>query len=385
MSNSSLTQRNKGKIVRYSILITVIYLIVFGYLSVRPFEKWVLAPFVDGILGVFMGAGAIAIITGIILVVQSVIESERTKKQKVFDQKLALYNQIIDEMQEVYRIKEDEESQILDAEERMGLYFTQLRVALLSRPKTLQSFSRLVNNLADQDGVIKAEASKLLLDFVIDAREDLDVQQPMNATDQAMLDDAIEIAEKEAEHIRTLGRATYFVGDNPLQQYLDQFSEQADSTLIQTMNDVHDYLVEQFANRDGVSFDYTRTGGLSCFALGKKRGAKFCYLRFEDFSEKPGKPRKLGVHLYLLKSPSNDYEVPRINGLSTHQSWHGFEFFTVKLISPEDFSDEVKSMIAESYKTRVQSEVLKERKSKKELRELAKRDLDELDEDESGE
>ena len=59
-SKNALTRRSRGRIIRYSILITVIYLVVFGYLSVRPFDDWALAPFVDGMLGVFMGAGAIA-------------------------------------------------------------------------------------------------------------------------------------------------------------------------------------------------------------------------------------------------------------------------------------------------------------------------------------
>ncbi len=375
-NDSILTSRNKRKIVGYSLLIIVLYFLVFGYLSVRPFDKWALSPFVDGMLGVFMGAGTIAIITGIILVVQSVIEAERTKKQKVFDQKLALYNDIIEEMKEFYRIKEGEEGQVIDDEERSALFFTQLKVALLSRPKTFRSYSKLLENIAEDDGSVKDTASKLLLEFIVDARDDLDVQQKMSPDDKALMNEAIAIAEKEAEGIRLKGRATYFVGDSPLQQYLSQFEDRAEPELIQTIETVHEFLVNRFSGREGVEIAYTATGGVSLFALGKQRGSKFCYLRLDDRLPVPGEGKRLRVDLYLLKSASNGYAIPSVDRLTTHQSLYGFEFYTVRLSTPTDFRDEIKHLIEDSFDTRVNGGVVSERKSKQELRLLAKEGLE---------
>ena len=383
-SKSGLTQRSKSRFIRYSILITVIYLVVFGYLSVRPFDKWTLSPFVDGMLAVFMGAGAIAIITGIILVVQSVIESERDKKQKVFDQKLALYSGIIEQMESFYRLKEEEDVPIIDQQERMNLFFTQLKIALLARPKTFRSFSQLINDIADDDGVIKEEAAHLLLEFVMDARNDLDVQEEMTPEDQQSLNESMEIAEKAATNIQTTGRATYFVSENPFQQYIDQFTSPAgreeaghlkrrwnrvpgESTMA-VLQDAHRFLEADFEGRDGVFFDYSKTGGCACFALNKKRNGKWCYLRFEDWKGIYHDENESEITtLYLLRPPRTNYEVPKIDGVLTAQSPFGTEWFFMKLERPEQFSQEVKDLVEESFQTRVDGTATEERLPKKEL------------------
>jgi hypothetical protein len=56
--------------------------------------------------------------------------------------------------------------------EKLELFFTQLNIGLLSKPKTFKSFSKLINEVAEEDGKLKEGASKLLLDFIIDARDD---------------------------------------------------------------------------------------------------------------------------------------------------------------------------------------------------------------------
>ncbi|GAH18054.1 unnamed protein product, partial [marine sediment metagenome] len=200
-----ITPKNRNKIIGYSIIITIIYFACFVLLKTHPFEDWWLWPFFDDMIGVFMAAGAIAIITGIILVVQSVIESERDKKQKVFDKKLALYSGIIEQMEGLYRLKEGEEVPLIDDQERTDLFFTQLKVALLAKPKTFRSYSQLINDIADDEGVIKEEATKLLLDFIVDARSDLDVQEEMSPEDQKSFNESLEIAEKAAGNIQKTG------------------------------------------------------------------------------------------------------------------------------------------------------------------------------------
>ena len=116
-----------------------------------------------------------------------------------------------------------------------------------------------------------------------------------------------------------------------MKQYLEQDRHKgASKELLDTINQIHMYLRSEFENRKGVEFDYTRTGGLSCFALGKKRNAKFCYLRFESAYIDDENVKSRFVALYLLKTPKNDYKVPVIKGITAHQSYHGFEFYTLK-------------------------------------------------------
>jgi hypothetical protein len=386
-----ITRSSRNRIILYSVIITVIYFACFAFLSTRSFQDWQLWPFFESMIGVFMGAGAIAIITGIILVVQSVIESERDKKQKVFDKKLTLYSGIIEQMEGFYRLKEDEDVPMIDQRERTDLFFTQLKVALLARPKTFRSFSQLINDLADDEGVIKEEATRLLLEFVLDARNDLDVQEEMTPEDQKSLNESMEIAEKTASNIQKTGRGTYFVSEDPFQQYVDQFlSAQGREELgkpkrlwdkrpaeaaVQTIRNVHQYLRDNYENREGVTFDYSRTGGCAGFALGMKRNAKFCYLRFEGWRGVNNDQEETEIpNLYLLKSPKNGYEVPRIDGVLATQSPHGYEFYCMKLSRPEQFTSEVQSLIEDSFQARNDGLVIKERKTKAELIELANRD-----------
>lgn len=393
--SGDITPKNRNKIITYSIVIAAIYFACFALLSTHTFQEWALWPFFESMIGVFMGAGAIAIITGIILVVQSVIESDREKKQKVFDKKLALYSGIIDQMEGFYRLKDEEEAPLIDDQERMGLFFTQLKVALLARPKTFRSYSQLISDFADDEGVIKDEASRLLLEFVVDARNDLDVQEEMSPEDQKSFSESLEIAKKAADNIQKTGRGTYFVSDAPFQQYLDQFmtpegrrdlgftkamiDKKPEKSAIETINAVHEHLKEHFEYRPGVNFDYTRTGGLACFALGQKRNAKFSYLRFEVWDFKPGDGFEPGkreaVVLYLLKSPKNEYQVPKIDGVFTASSTHGNEFFRVNLNTPEQFNSQVKALIEEAFEARNDGLVTQEKKSRKALIALFQNEL----------
>jgi hypothetical protein len=273
----------------------------------------------------------------------------------------------------------------------MDLFFTQLKIALLARPKTFRSFSQLINDIADDDGVIKEEATHLLLEFVMDARNDLDVQEEMTPEDQQSLNESMEIAEKAATNIQKTGRGTYFVSDDPFQQYVGQFTspqarEEAGHVkrqwnrtpgedAMKALQDAHQFLKDDFEGREGVTFDYSRTGGCACFALGMKRNAKFCYIRFESWKGVHNDEEESDIAtLYLLRPPSTNYQVPKIDGVLTAQSPFGTEWYFMKLERPEQFSQAVKDLVEESFQTRVDGLVLKDRLPKAELIEKSNRD-----------
>ena len=89
----------------WGFVIVVFYVLCFGFLKTHNFQDWTLLPFIESLIGTFMGAGAIAVITGIILIFQSSIQAEQDKKQEVFKEKMKLYSSIIDKMTEINRDK----------------------------------------------------------------------------------------------------------------------------------------------------------------------------------------------------------------------------------------------------------------------------------------
>lgn len=174
------------------IVISIVYFIAFGLLFLFEGADWPLKGFFDSVVGVFLGAGAIGFITSMLFIFQSKIQSENSKKESVFERKMALYDAIITEFEQVL---EDAE---ISKDEEKRLFFTQLRVLLLSSPKTLEAYSKLIGSLRDDTGEVSAEIGPRLLEFIEQAREDLDVQVPMTANERASYNSALQVARSEA-------------------------------------------------------------------------------------------------------------------------------------------------------------------------------------------
>ena len=71
-----LSKQIKKQFMVWGIYVLIFYVVCFAFLVVHNFQVWTLSPFVESIIGLFLGAGAIAIITGIILVFQSSIQAD---------------------------------------------------------------------------------------------------------------------------------------------------------------------------------------------------------------------------------------------------------------------------------------------------------------------
>ena len=144
------TKQKQAFIIWLTILL-VIYFVSFGLLVVHKFQFWMLSPFVESQIGVFMSAGAIAIITGIILIFQSSIDSEQKKKQEVFKNKMKLYSRVIEGMNSI-RLSGN-----VDEEDRIKILSLCSEIGLLSNISTFNEFNEFVNKLADIDGEIEVK------------------------------------------------------------------------------------------------------------------------------------------------------------------------------------------------------------------------------------
>ena len=106
-----------------------------------------------------------------------------------------------------------------------------------------------------------------------------------------------------------------------------------------------------------------------------KRNAKFCYLRIENWKGVANDQDESEITtLYLLRPPRNNYQVPEVDGVLTAQSPFGTEFYFMKLERPEQFTQAVRDLVEESFQTRVDGLVMKERLSKAELIEKSNRE-----------
>ena len=242
-----LSKQMKNQFKVLGIIVLIFYVVCFAFLIIHNFQVWTLSPFVESLIGVFMGAGAIAVITGIILIFQSSIQAEQEKKQAVFDKKMSLYQSIITEMNEKFKVREGEENSMITPEERLELFFTQLNIALLSKPKTFRLFSEMLNNISDEEGKITDDDPKKLLRFIQEAREDLDVQEPMTAEDIADFSVAVKFAEKEAESLSKPFQKTFY---NDFEDYLKNNPNvtKVGEQRVQLLREIHNLIIKAFAN-----------------------------------------------------------------------------------------------------------------------------------------
>ena len=225
-----LSKQIKKQLMVWGIYVLIFYVVCFAFLVIHNFQVWTLSPFIESLIGVFMGAGAIAVITGVILIFQSAIQAEQEKKQKVFDKKMNLYQSIITEMNEKIKVRKGEKYSMITPEERLELFFTQLNIALLSKPKTFRLFSEMLNDISDEEGKITDDAPKKLLRFIQEARKDLDVQEPMTAEDIADFSVAVKIAEKEAKNLSKPYQKTVFNDIDGMIKHLNEKSKISEKT-----------------------------------------------------------------------------------------------------------------------------------------------------------
>ena len=184
------TKQKQAFIIWLTILL-VIYFVSFGLLVVHKFQFWMLSPFVESQIGVFMSAGAIAIITGIILIFQSSIDSEQKKKQEVFKNKMKLYSRVIEGMNSI-RLSGN-----VDEEDRIKILSLCSEIGLLSNLRTFNEFNEFVNKLADGDGEIEViNYPSRLMKFVSAAREDLEVHGSMTKEEKKQLEESFTKSEE---------------------------------------------------------------------------------------------------------------------------------------------------------------------------------------------
>lgn len=303
----------KKQMTKWGIGTLIFYLLCFGFLKVNVFQSWTLLPFVESLIGVFMGAGAIAIITGIILLFQSSIQAEQEKKQEVFRNKILLYHNIIDKMEEITKddkIHETEEKEIVSL---------LARIQLLANPitygKFVEFFECLTKEsdegeelLADEKGHyrnVPEDYHNLFLEFISSARDDLEVQEEMTEEQQANLRKTNQQAKEATENLVTEKRQPYQKLDS-LDEWIAQIND--DHVLTQKQKD----FVKSFHNK------------MKKLEIGTKHGKIEYTSRISMFAqEKSGSlflrlylGKKDTIQFNLLRNHEKNYYRPSVDGLN---------------------------------------------------------------------
>ena len=88
----------KWQILLGVFIIGVFFIIPFSLLDQLEWDPdWKHANFVDSILATMLGGVAVAIITGVLIIFQNVIGMDREKNQKIFDQRVQLYKNFLEQ------------------------------------------------------------------------------------------------------------------------------------------------------------------------------------------------------------------------------------------------------------------------------------------------
>lgn len=163
-----------------SIIIGIIYFGTFGFLKVYEFTEWEYGPFIQSVLGVFLGAGAIGIITGVIIMFQAALESKKEKAKEIFDQKIRLYKTVIDEVSKMF-----EDGNITESEFRK-IELLMLKMQLMAKDETVSTFVDFYKKIAEKipdDGEegkemevgVDTQLKNLFSNFVNQCRTDLEL------------------------------------------------------------------------------------------------------------------------------------------------------------------------------------------------------------------
>ena len=308
----------KKKFIILTAILLAIYFVSFGFLVGHKFQLWLLSPFVESQIAVFMSAGAIAIITGIILIFQSTIDSEQKKKQEVFKKKIYLYSKVINKMNSIRlsgKVTEEDQSKILSMCSN---------IALLSNPETYKEFNEFAWSLTEEDGNISDEYPKKLMKFVRAARDDLEVHATMTREEEKDFENTV--AESKEVITEYSYSRKFFEDINGLIEYLSE-----NKKLSQKTEKILKYVYTHLNNNKSDNFKFIFK--FSPSYLGIRKDEKI-YLRIKTY-----KSAVIIEHLDENKGEFKNFFKNQgidVNPM-TERRWKVKGLYTIKFEELEDF------------------------------------------------
>ena len=145
----------KWQILLGVFIIGVFFIIPFSLLDQLEWDPdWKHANFVDSILATMLGGVAVAIITGVLIIFQNVIGMDREKNQKIFDQRVQLYKNFLEQTMAI--IDDD----VLEDHERKNLMVIEKDILMIASPETYNAWYDVYRHILKLPRTVK-EMNKL--------------------------------------------------------------------------------------------------------------------------------------------------------------------------------------------------------------------------------
>ena len=195
-----LNRDAKRLLIRTTLAVSIIYFGCFGMLTYLNKLPWL-----NKVLQSFMGAGAIALITVIIIVYQNQVQTATKKKEKLFDQRLKLYKSTIDlfwdivdrkqiDISEHNEFKANNQKMLLLAGKRVYNSFNALLIMINSEFKSSGKDIIEIAKLTNPDG---EQFASLFKKFLTVCREDLDIDdQLIDPADDEQFEEFVDLSTK---------------------------------------------------------------------------------------------------------------------------------------------------------------------------------------------
>ncbi|MAZ57873.1 MAG: hypothetical protein CMP56_00440 [Flavobacteriales bacterium] len=181
----------KWQIVFGVFIIFFLFVVPFSLLDQIEWDPdWKHANFVDSILATMLGGVAVAIITGVLIIFQNVVGMDREKNQKIFDKRVELYKNFLEQTMAI--IDDD----VLEDHERKNLMVIEKDILMIASPETYAAWYDVyryilklprtveeMNKLRDNPNDEKEHSNRvqkiaeLTTYFVNQCRKDLQIEQ----------------------------------------------------------------------------------------------------------------------------------------------------------------------------------------------------------------
>ena len=313
------------------ILIVIIFFSSFVFLSVYEFQEWKYGSFIESLIAVFQGAGVIAIITAVILLFQSQLEARKEKGQKVFNEKIGLYKEVIEVVENIFKDNK------IESDELQSLEFIILKLQLISSDSTIKNFvsfyQKIIDtpdiDLTEENNFEKAtELKRAFSEFVGKCRVELQLAE--NELDKSIFQQIQETVEKSDK--KKWQKSNYKDWNN-YEKFLKEETKVSTST-IGLIKKIHDDIIMTYRIPQQATVNYTKS--MISFSANNAPSSRKRFLMITSFSTKK-----------FALSPSKDKnELAPIN-TSTVPSWTDSYFIEIK--DSTDYNDKVKQLIEISY------------------------------------
>lgn len=329
------SKTTKWQIIIGTLLVGVVFVGSFSFLETYQFEEWKYSAFSKSMIGILMGTVALGVITGVIIIFQSIVAMDKEKNQKIFDERLSLYKDFIKQTMSIIS------DNVLDNEERTQLKVIEKEVLMIASNETYKKWVELYNVMlqlkSDENEEIENEEEIVLsisdksVDFVNSCRMDLEI----GVIDKATIKYSKEHSRTEIKNSKKFTVGNFNDYDSWLKQRIENDSKinKADEL---THKEINNYIVSEYPALD---IKFRKHGPAFYHNSGKKVGN--LYLDGRN-----------GVVLALLRSENNDYKLPDIDFdcKNARNDMQNCEYFNVLNIKKLD--DEIKKLIEESYEIR---------------------------------